>query len=146
MAYQLLPFAIAYCPQLAASAVCFAILPDKKRSAYDAMFGMLREALETRGLELSAEHFMSDFDTAKRDSGPRDAFSTIQKPSSLRFNGTASSLTTPVEIVQSFLPSFVRSLGSVTSLCQGFGRGYKEPLLSCQKTDRIPEIICQVDD
>ena len=48
--------------------VCFALLPDKKRSTYDAMFGMLREALETRGLELSAEYFMSDFETAIRDS------------------------------------------------------------------------------
>ena len=47
--------------------VCFALLPDKKHSTCDAMFGMLREALENRGLELSAEYFMSDFETATRD-------------------------------------------------------------------------------
>ena len=39
--------------------VCFALLPDKKHSTYDAMFEMLLEAQE-----LSAEYFMNDFETA----------------------------------------------------------------------------------
>ena len=45
-----------------------ALLPDKKRETYDAMFGSLKENLEARGLELSAEYMMSDFETAIRDS------------------------------------------------------------------------------
>ena len=45
-----------------------ALLLDKKRETYDAMFGSLKENLEARGLELSAEYMMSDFETAIRDS------------------------------------------------------------------------------
>ena len=48
--------------------VCFALLPDKRRESYDAMFTMLKEALESRQLELSATFFMSDFECAIRDS------------------------------------------------------------------------------
>ena len=48
--------------------VVFALLPDKKRESYDAMFGLLREALETLGKELSASFFMSDFEIAIRES------------------------------------------------------------------------------
>ena len=40
--------------------VCFVLLPDKTRESYDNMFSMLKEALEGRGLELSAQYFMSD--------------------------------------------------------------------------------------
>ena len=36
-----------------------ALLPDKKRDTYDAMFGSLKENLEARGLELSARYMMS---------------------------------------------------------------------------------------
>ena len=39
--------------------VAFCLLPDKKRETYDAMFGMLAECLESRGLQLSATYFMS---------------------------------------------------------------------------------------
>ena len=45
-----------------------ALLPDKKRDTYDAMFGSLKENLEARGLELSARYMMSDFELAIRDS------------------------------------------------------------------------------
>ena len=48
--------------------VCFILLPDKKRESYDTMFSMLEEALESRGLKLSAQYFMSDFEVAIRDS------------------------------------------------------------------------------
>ena len=48
--------------------VCFCLLPDKKRETYDLMFSMMKEALAGRGLELSAEHFMSDLEVAIRDS------------------------------------------------------------------------------
>ena len=42
--------------------------PDNKRQSYDAMFSLLKMALECRGLQLSAEYFMSDFEIAIRDS------------------------------------------------------------------------------
>ena len=42
--------------------------PDNKRQSYDAMFSLLKMALECRGLKLSAEYFMSDFEIAIRDS------------------------------------------------------------------------------
>ena len=48
--------------------VAFCLLPDKKRQSYDTMFSLLKEALECRGLQLSAEYFMSDFEIAIRDS------------------------------------------------------------------------------
>ena len=48
--------------------VCFALLPDKKRESYDAMFTLLKEALDARQLEPSATFFMSDFECAIRDS------------------------------------------------------------------------------
>ena len=48
--------------------VCFVLLPDKTRESYDNMFSMLKEALEGRGLELSAHYFMSDFELAIRNS------------------------------------------------------------------------------
>lgn len=35
--------------------VVFCLMPDKKRQTYDMMFSLLKEALECRGLELSAE-------------------------------------------------------------------------------------------
>ena len=47
--------------------VAFCLLPDKKKRSYSAMFSLLKEALECRGLELSAEFFMSDFEIAIRD-------------------------------------------------------------------------------
>ena len=46
----------------------FCLLPDKKRESYDAMFSMLKEALELRGLSLSAQWFMADFEVAIKDS------------------------------------------------------------------------------
>ena len=39
--------------------VLFALLPDKKRESYDAMFNSLKENLDSRGLELSARYLMS---------------------------------------------------------------------------------------
>ena len=39
--------------------VVFALLPDKKRESYDAMFSSLRDNLDARGLELSARYLMS---------------------------------------------------------------------------------------
>ena len=39
--------------------VVFALLPDKKRESYDAMFSSLKENLTARGLELSARYLMS---------------------------------------------------------------------------------------
>ena len=48
--------------------VAFCLLPDKKRGSYDAMFSMLKEALELRGLSLSGQWFMADFEVAIRDS------------------------------------------------------------------------------
>ena len=48
--------------------VCFVLLPDKTRESYDNMFCMLKEALGSRGLELSAQYFMSDFEVAIRNS------------------------------------------------------------------------------
>ena len=39
--------------------VVFALLPDKKRDSYDAMFNSLKENLDARGLELSARYLMS---------------------------------------------------------------------------------------
>ena len=44
----------------------YILLPDKKRESYNIMFSMLKEALSRRGLELSAEFFMSDFEIAIR--------------------------------------------------------------------------------
>ena len=38
------------------------MLPDKKRESYDALFSMLKECLSRRGLSLSAQYFMSDFE------------------------------------------------------------------------------------
>ena len=40
----------------------YAMLPDKKRDSYDAMFSMLKECLSRRGLSLSAQYFMSDYE------------------------------------------------------------------------------------
>ena len=40
----------------------YAMLPDKKRESYDALFSMLKECLSRRGLSLSAQYFMSDFE------------------------------------------------------------------------------------
>ena len=37
----------------------FALLPDKKRETYDAMFCSLKDNLDARGLELSAKYMMS---------------------------------------------------------------------------------------
>ena len=48
--------------------VAFCLLPDKKRGSYDAMFSMLKEALELRGLSLSGQWFMADFEVVIRDS------------------------------------------------------------------------------
>ena len=48
--------------------VVFTLLPDKKRESYDAMFSLLKENLECRGLEMSATYFMSDFEIAIKDS------------------------------------------------------------------------------
>ena len=40
------------------------LLPDKTRVSYSEAFSLLREALEQRGLSLSSEWFMSDFEVA----------------------------------------------------------------------------------
>ena len=40
------------------------LLPDKMRISYSEAFSLFREALETRGLTLSSEWFMSDFEVA----------------------------------------------------------------------------------
>ena len=40
----------------------YVLLPDKTKESYNVMFSMLKEALSRRGLELSAEYFMSDFE------------------------------------------------------------------------------------
>ena len=40
----------------------FALLPHKSRNSYDEMFVMIKDALADRGLALSAEYFMSDFE------------------------------------------------------------------------------------
>ena len=42
--------------------VVFALLPHKSRNSYDEMFVMIKDALADRGLALSAEYFMSDFE------------------------------------------------------------------------------------
>ena len=47
--------------------VCFCLLPNKKKESYKAMFGLLKEALETLGKELSAAYFMLDFELAIRN-------------------------------------------------------------------------------
>ena len=47
--------------------VCFCLLPDKKKESYEVMFSLLKECLESSGLELSAAYFMSDFEVAIRD-------------------------------------------------------------------------------
>ena len=46
--------------------VVFAFLPDKSRTSYDEMFSMIKDALADRGLALSAEYFMSDFEQNKQ--------------------------------------------------------------------------------
>ena len=48
--------------------VAFCLLPDKKKESYLCMFSLLKESMEKLGLELSATHFMSDFELAIRDS------------------------------------------------------------------------------
>ena len=71
--------------------VCFALLPDKKRESYDAMFTMLKEALDSRQLELSATFFMSYFECAIQDSFVRQRkFSKkmIDYVSKYRINGS----------------------------------------------------------
>ena len=46
----------------------YVLLPDKTKESYNVMFSMLKEALSRRGLELSAEYFMSDFEINIRQS------------------------------------------------------------------------------
>jgi hypothetical protein len=46
----------------------FAFLPDKSRYSYDEMFSLVKYALADRGLSLSAEFFMSDFELNIRNS------------------------------------------------------------------------------
>ena len=48
--------------------VAFALLPDKKKESYLAMFSLLKDTLDNLGYELSASYFMSDFEFAIRDS------------------------------------------------------------------------------
>ena len=40
----------------------YAMLPDKKRDSYDTLFSMMKECLSRRGLSLSAQYFMSNFE------------------------------------------------------------------------------------
>ena len=40
----------------------YAMIPDKKRDAYDTLFSMMKECLSRRGLSLSAQYFMSNFE------------------------------------------------------------------------------------
>ena len=46
----------------------FCFLPDKTRNSYDEMFSMIKDALADRGLSVSAEFFMSDFEQNIRNS------------------------------------------------------------------------------
>ena len=41
---------------------CYAMLPDKTRDSYNSLFSMLKECLSRRGLIMSAQFFMSDFE------------------------------------------------------------------------------------
>ena len=42
--------------------IAFGLLPDKKRDTYDTFFGLLKTALASKNLELSARTVMSDFE------------------------------------------------------------------------------------
>ena len=42
--------------------IAFGLLPDKKRDTYDTFFGLLKTALTSQNLELSARTVMSDFE------------------------------------------------------------------------------------
>ena len=42
--------------------VAYGLLPDKKRDTYDTFFGLLKTALTSQDLELSARTVMSDFE------------------------------------------------------------------------------------
>ena len=48
--------------------VAFSLLPDKTKNSYDEMFKMVKDCLNVRGLQLSPENFMSDFETNIRKS------------------------------------------------------------------------------
>ena len=45
--------------------IAFGLLPDKKRDTYDTFFGLLKTALTSQNLELSARTVMSDFEVEK---------------------------------------------------------------------------------
>ena len=45
----------------------FGLLPDKQADTYEIFYSLLRNALTKYGLELSAEHFMSDFEDNLRN-------------------------------------------------------------------------------
>ena len=47
--------------------VAFGYLPDKKKDTYNMFFGLLRSALSQYELELSAKHFMCDFEPNLRN-------------------------------------------------------------------------------
>ena len=47
--------------------VAFGYLPDKKKDTYNMFFGLLKSALSQHELELSAKHFMCDFETNLRN-------------------------------------------------------------------------------
>ena len=47
--------------------VMFALLPDKRQTTYEDMFGIIKDCLNSRHLELSAEWFMSDFEVGIRN-------------------------------------------------------------------------------
>ena len=44
--------------------IAFGLLPDKKRDTYDTFFGLLKTALTSQNLELSARTVMSDFEVS----------------------------------------------------------------------------------
>ena len=44
--------------------IAFGLLPDKKRDTYDTFLGLLKTALSSHNLELSARTVMSDFEVS----------------------------------------------------------------------------------
>ena len=46
--------------------IAFGLLPDKKRDSYDTFFGLVKTALTSNNLELSARTVMSDFEVSMK--------------------------------------------------------------------------------